>query len=163
MTKAFRTLVDDRTEVGVETGLRAAEKLQSVLDGRERGTEVLELKVQLGNISKAVRSVVPQSMWAAILEELEELEQQSDALDVDTDSFDDDDDDDPYDPTEFIDEDDGEVLTYVRCAHRHRGLLGTAAGVDGAFAVAWTMSGVADRCDAAPTACQGERDVLKSV
>jgi len=36
MTKAFRTLVDDRTEVGVETGLRAAEKLQSVLDGRER-------------------------------------------------------------------------------------------------------------------------------
>ena len=38
MTKAFRTLVVDRTEVSVETGLRAAEKLQSVLDGRERGT-----------------------------------------------------------------------------------------------------------------------------
>ena len=48
MAKAFRTLVDDRTEVSVETGLRAAEKLQSVLDGRERGTDVLELKVQLG-------------------------------------------------------------------------------------------------------------------
>ena len=47
MNKAFRTLVDDRTEVSVETGLRAAEKLQSVLDGRERGTDVLELKVQL--------------------------------------------------------------------------------------------------------------------
>ena len=106
MNKAFRTLVDDRTEVSVETGLRAAEKLQSVLDGRERGTEVLELKVQLGNISKAVRSVVPQSMWAAIVEELEELEQQSEVLDVGTDSFDDD--DEPYDPTEFIDEDDGE-------------------------------------------------------
>ena len=37
------------------TGLRAAEKLQSVLDGRERGTDVLELKVQLGKISEAVR------------------------------------------------------------------------------------------------------------
>ena len=105
MTKAFRTLVDDRTEVSVETGLRAAEKLQSVLDGRDWGTEVLELKVQLGNISKAVRSVVPQSMWAAIVEELEELEQQSEVLDVGTDSFDDADDD-PYDPTEFIEEDD---------------------------------------------------------
>ena len=63
MNKAFCTLVDERTEVTVETGLRAAEKLQSVLDGRERGTEVLELKVQLAMISKAVRSVVPQEMW----------------------------------------------------------------------------------------------------
>ena len=77
MNKAFRTLVDDHTEVSVETGLRAAEKLQSVLDGRERGTDVLELKVQLGMIGEAVRAVVPQSMWAAIVEKLEELEQRS--------------------------------------------------------------------------------------
>ena len=105
MNKAFRTLVDDRTEVSVETGLRAAEKLQSVLDGRERGTDVLELKVQLDRIGEAVRAVVPQQMWAAIVEKLEELEQHSEALDVGTDSFDDADDE-PYDPTEFIDEDD---------------------------------------------------------
>src|SRR6478672_12135577 len=103
MTKAFRTLVDDRTEVSVETGLRAAEKLQSVLDGRQRGADVLELKVQLGQIGEAVRAVVPQSMWAAIVEKLEELEQHPEALDVGMDSFDD---DDTYDPTEFIDEDD---------------------------------------------------------
>ena len=74
MAKAFRTLVDDRTEVSVETGLRAAEKLQSVLDGRERGTDVLELKVQLGKISEAVRSVVPQSMWAQIIRQIDEAE-----------------------------------------------------------------------------------------
>ena len=61
MNKAFRTLVDDRTEVSVDTGLRAAEKLQSVLDGRERGTDVLELKVQLGQIIDAVKSTVPRS------------------------------------------------------------------------------------------------------
>jgi hypothetical protein len=104
MAKAFRTLVDDRTEVSVETGLRAAEKLQSVLDGRQRGADVLELKVQLGQIGEAVRAVVPQSMWAAIVEKLEELEQHPEALDVGTDSFDD---PDGYDPaTEFIDEDD---------------------------------------------------------
>jgi len=68
MNKAFRTLVDDRTEVSVETGLRAAAKLQSVLDGRPRGADVLELKVQLGQIGEVVRAVVPQSMWAAIVE-----------------------------------------------------------------------------------------------
>ena len=62
MNKAFRALVDDRTEVSVETGLRAAEKLQSVLDGRERGAEVLELKVALDQTREAVRAGVPQSM-----------------------------------------------------------------------------------------------------
>ena len=105
MNKAFRTLVDDGTEVSVETGLRAAEKLQSVLDGRERGTDILELKVQLGRIGEAVRAVVPQQMWAAIVEQLEELEQHSGAFDAGEDGFDDADDD-PYDPMEFIDEDD---------------------------------------------------------
>ena len=97
--------MDDGTEVSVETGLRTAEKLQSVLDGGERGTDVLELKVQLGKISEAVRAVVPQPMWAAIVEQLEELEQHPEALDAVEDSFDDADDD-PYDPTEFAEEDD---------------------------------------------------------
>ncbi|HET9564744.1 MAG TPA: hypothetical protein VFP27_09630 [Mycobacterium sp.] len=105
MAKAFRTLVDDGTEVSVETGLRAAEKLQSVLDGRERGTDILELKVQLGQIGQAVRAVVPQEMWAAIVEQLEELEQHPEALDAVEDSFDDDDAA-PFDPTEFIDDED---------------------------------------------------------
>ena len=105
MAKAFRAVVDDGTEVSVETGLRAAEKLQSVLDGRERGTDILEMKVQLYQIGQAVRSVVPESMWAAIIAKLEELEQDSQALDVGTDSVDDDDDE-PFDPIEFVDEDD---------------------------------------------------------
>jgi len=72
----------------------------------ERGADVLELKVQLGRISEAVRAVVPQSMWAAIIEKLEELEQDSAALDVGADSSFEDADDEPFDPTEFIDEDD---------------------------------------------------------
>ncbi len=105
MNKAFRTLVDDGTEVSVETGLRAAEKLQSVLDGRERGTDILKLKVELGKITAAVRSVVPQEMWGEIVEKLEELEQHQKAISVGTDSFEDDDDD-AFDPTAFIDDDD---------------------------------------------------------
>jgi hypothetical protein len=103
MNKAFRSLVEEDAGVSVETGLRAAEKLQSVLDGRELGTEVLELKVQLGWIQTAVKSVVPEEMWGEIIEKLEEFEQHPEALDVGTDSFDD---DEPFDPTEFIDDDD---------------------------------------------------------
>ena len=103
MTKAFRALVDDRTEVSVETGLRAAEKLQSVLDGRERGTDVLEVKVPVGPIRDAVKSTVPQEMWGEMVDKLEELEQHPEALGVGTDPFDD---DEPFDPTEFTDEDD---------------------------------------------------------
>ena len=106
MAKAFRTLVDDGIEVSVETGLRAAEKLQSVLDGRERGTDVLELKVQLGQILEAVKSTVPQELWGEIIRQLEQLEQHPEALDVEADAFDDA--DDGYDPTEFIDDDDDE-------------------------------------------------------
>ena len=104
MTKAFRTLADDGTEVSVETGLRAAERLQSVLDGRERGTDILKLKVELGQITEAVRSVVPQSMWGEIIEKVEQLEERAGSLAVEADAYDGM--DDAYDPMEFADEDD---------------------------------------------------------
>lgn len=108
MAKAFRSLVDDRTEVSVETGLRAAGKLQSVLDKQDTGTDVAEMIVKVDRIIDAVRSTVPQSMWGEIVEKLEKLEEQhSEALDDSTDSLDDADDG-PFDPTEFIDEDDDE-------------------------------------------------------
>ena len=77
----------------------------SLIDSRDYRLDIAEVRVQLGKISEAVRAVVPQEMWAAIVEKLEELEQHPEALDVGTDSFDDADDD-PYDPTEFIDDDD---------------------------------------------------------
>jgi hypothetical protein len=102
MVKSYETLVDSDTRVDVNTGIVAAGRLQSLIDSRDYSRDVLELRVQLDRIDEAVRSVVPQSMWAAILEK---LEQHSEALDVGTDSFDDDDDD-PFVPTEFNDEDD---------------------------------------------------------
>ena len=105
MNKAFQTLVADHTEVSVETGLQAAAKLQSFLDGRERGTNILELKVALDRIGQAVRAVVPEQMWAAILEELEQLEGDSKAQDVGMDGVDDTDDE-PFDPLEFAEPDD---------------------------------------------------------
>ena len=118
MNKAFSALVDDGTEVSVETGLRAAEKLQSVLDGRERGTDILEMKVQLSQIGQAVRAVVPQEMWGDIVQKLEELEQHPAALDVGTDSFDDADDE-PFDPTRSSST---RTTSFdLRSTHRHRG------------------------------------------
>ncbi len=103
MVKSYETLVDSDTKVDVNTGMVAAGRLQSLIDSRDYSRDLLVMKVQLGQISQAVRSVVPESMWGEIVEKLEELEQHQEALDVGTDSFDD---DDAYDPTEFIDEDD---------------------------------------------------------
>ena len=80
MNKAFRTLVDDGTEVTIDTGLRAAEKLQAVLDGRERGTDVAKIMVQVNHIIEAVRSTVPQEMWGEIKRKLNEAEQHSEPV-----------------------------------------------------------------------------------
>ena len=88
------------------------------------------MKVQLGRICDAVKSTVPQEMWAAIVEKLEELEQHPEALDVGEDAFDDADDE-PYDPTEFIDEDDE---FYVGLDWRYRGAdPETYTGLSGAM------------------------------
>ena len=40
------------------------------------------MRFQVGEIGEAVKSTVPQEMWAAIVEKLEELEQHPEALDV---------------------------------------------------------------------------------
>ena len=105
MVKSYETLVDSDTKVDVNTGIVAAGRLQSLIDSRDYGHELLVLKVQLGAICDAVKSTVPQEMWGEIIEKLEELEQHPEALDVGADAFDDADDE-PYDPTEFIDDDD---------------------------------------------------------
>ena len=107
MAKSYETLVDSDTKVDVNTGIVAAGRLQSLIDSRDDGRELLVMKVQLAQIRNAVKSTVPREMWGEIVEKIEEFEQHQEALDVGTDSFDDDDDE-PFDPTEFIDEDDDE-------------------------------------------------------
>jgi hypothetical protein len=88
----------------VHTGIVAAGRLQSLIDSRDYGRDVLVMKVQLGQICDAVRSTVPQEMWGEIIEKLDEAEQHQEALSVGRNSFDDADDE-PFDPTEFIDDD----------------------------------------------------------
>ena len=88
----------------MHTGIVAAGRLQSLIDSRDYGRDVLVMKVQLGQICDAVRSTVPQEMWGEIIEKLDEAEQHQEALSVGRNSFDDADDE-PFDPTEFIDDD----------------------------------------------------------
>jgi hypothetical protein len=104
MNKAFHTLVDDRTDVSVETGLRAAEKLQSVLHGHEQGTDIARMRIELGRIIDAVKSTVPQSMWGEIVEKLDPMEQYPESIVDETDAYGES--DDVFDPTDFAEEDD---------------------------------------------------------
>lgn len=74
MAKAFRSLVDDSTEVSVETGLRAAERLQAVLGEVDHTTDVSDMMVKVNQVIEAVRSTVPKSMWGEIVRKLDQEE-----------------------------------------------------------------------------------------
>jgi hypothetical protein len=105
MNIAFRNLIDDDAEVSVDTGLRAAEKLQSLLDKRGQGDEIAEMRVQVNQILNAVKAVVPQQMWGDIIEKLDQPQQDPETLDAETEDFDD---EDAYDPSEFAEDEDEE-------------------------------------------------------
>ena len=104
MVKSYETLVDSNTKVDVNTGIVAAGRLQSLIDSRDYGRDLMLMRVQLAAICDAVKSTVPHEMWGEIIEKLDEAEQHQEALSVETNAFDDD--DDPFDPTEFIYDDD---------------------------------------------------------
>jgi hypothetical protein len=87
------------------TGIVAASRLQAMIGNRDYGGEIAEMRVQVGMIAPAVRSVVPETMWGEIVAKVEQLEQHSGVLDVEDDGFDA---DDPHDPAEFLDRDDDE-------------------------------------------------------
>ena len=101
MHKAFRNLVDDRTEVSVETGLRAAEKLQSHLDGQDQSTDVAKIIVGVNRMVEAVRSTVPEELWDEIIDKLEP--EQSDCYGADEAAIDGG--DDVFDPAEIAEDD----------------------------------------------------------
>ena len=90
MVKSYETLVDSKTKVDVNTGIVAAGRLQSLIDSRDYSHDRLVMKVQMAQICAAVKSTVPQEMWAAIVEKLEQLEQRPESLRVSMDSFNDD-------------------------------------------------------------------------
>jgi hypothetical protein len=74
MAKAFERLVEDGTEVSVETGLRAAEKLQAVAGDYDRDRENAKNWALLGRVVDVVRNVVPASLQPEIQARLDGLD-----------------------------------------------------------------------------------------
>jgi hypothetical protein len=87
--------------VSVDTGLRAAEKLQSLLDRGEQGDDVVDMRRRVNLILEAVKSTVPQEMWGAIAEKLDEYQQLALGVDDKTDDV-----EDVFDPRDCDDMDD---------------------------------------------------------
>jgi hypothetical protein len=108
MVKGFQRLVQDDTEVSIETGLKAAEKLQGALGEGDLGADLLRIRVQVGRIIDAVKATVPESMWGGIAAKLDdaELVQPSREPRYPGEDEDKDDDDEPFDPGDVGDDDD---------------------------------------------------------
>src|SRR6476646_10890014 len=60
MVRSYENLVDSDTRVDVDTGIVAAGRLQAVIGSRDYSIDIAEMRVQVGKISEAVRSVVPE-------------------------------------------------------------------------------------------------------
>lgn len=118
MVKAFGTLVDDDTQVGIETGLRAAEKLHRITGDLDPAAELTRIRADVGRIIDAVKATVPQPMWSEILDHLEgreqayvaapgqQLNESGNAREDHDGDEDDGDDDEAFDPVEDGDDDD---------------------------------------------------------
>ena len=50
-------------DVSVDTGLRAAEKLQTLIDARAGEADVASLRDQVGRIIEVVRTFIPRERW----------------------------------------------------------------------------------------------------
>jgi hypothetical protein len=66
MNEAFRRLVDGDVAVSIDTGLRAAEKLQALTDARAGEADVVTMRVQMGRVIETVRKFVPREQWPAL-------------------------------------------------------------------------------------------------
>ncbi|WP_152967026.1 hypothetical protein [Mycobacterium heckeshornense] len=60
MNKAFGRLVEGEVDFSVDTGLRAAEKLQAQIDARTGQVDTAVLRAEMGRIIDTVRAFVPQ-------------------------------------------------------------------------------------------------------
>lgn len=70
MVKGYQSLVNGEVAVDATTAMNAASKLQAVLDVRNNGTSIADMMLKVQQISDAVRSTVPEAMWADIVAKL---------------------------------------------------------------------------------------------
>ena len=98
MLKAFEALLDPDATVDVGAGMVAAGRLQSLLDSRNEQPDLAELSRRVDQIGEAVRTTVPQEMWAEIVSKLNDYEQPSRDIDDDSDDI-----PEAYEPDDFDD------------------------------------------------------------
>jgi hypothetical protein len=77
MNAAFRRLAAGDVDVSIDTGLRAAEKLQALTDARAGEADTAGVLVKMGRVIETVREFVPREQWPALQARLrgEEVEQ----------------------------------------------------------------------------------------
>ena len=66
MNEAFRRLVDGDVDVSVDTGLRAAEKLQALIDARAGEADVAGILAEMGRVIEVVRTFIPSEKWPEV-------------------------------------------------------------------------------------------------
>jgi hypothetical protein len=66
MNEAFRRLVDGDVDVSIDTGLRAAEKLQALIDARAGEADWARAQVQMGRIIDVMHTFIPKDRWPEV-------------------------------------------------------------------------------------------------
>jgi hypothetical protein len=98
MVKSYEALTDPETKVDITTGMIAAGRLQAMIDSRASGTSIVEMRVQIGRVIDAVKSVVPEALWSQILQKINgddaalapPVDEEPDVFDPEDEPFDDD-------------------------------------------------------------------------
>lgn len=77
MNAAFRRLAAGDVDVSIDTGLRAAEKLQALTDARAGEADMAGVLVKMGRVIETVREFLPPQHWPALQARLrgEDVEQ----------------------------------------------------------------------------------------
>ena len=66
MNEAYRRLVDGGVDVSVDAGLRAAEKLQALIDARAGQADMAGVRAEMGRVIEVVRTFLPREQWPAL-------------------------------------------------------------------------------------------------
>ena len=66
VAKSFQTMVSSTDGVDLRTGLAAADRLHTALNAEGGSADIAGAYVKLDNLIKAVKRVVPESMWPEI-------------------------------------------------------------------------------------------------
>ena len=71
MVKGYESLADPDTKVDVNTAMIAAGRLQTLIDTRAGQPDIVDMRVKVGRLIDAVRSMMPESSWPELLRRID--------------------------------------------------------------------------------------------